>query len=225
MKKRTKQDVLDSYRRIFFLIGLILALGAVLMAFEWKTYEKNKSMFDPRAVIILDEDMTKITKHEEPEKPKPKIEPVSVLKEVENDVEVEDIELFNPEADQTDSIPEYVYEEIEEEDGVTEDLPFIWAEEMPEFPGGEEALYKYLADNSKFTDMAREAQIQGVVYVEFVVEKDGSVSNVQLKRGIGGGLDEIALEVVRNMPNWSPGKQRSVPVRVAMVLPFRFKLN
>ena len=73
--------------------------------------------------------------------------------------------------------------------------------------------------------MAREAFIQGTVFVEFIVEKDGSVSTVELKRGLDGGLDEIAIEAVRSMPDWIPGKQRGVPVRVRQVVPFKFKLQ
>lgn len=96
---------------------------------------------------------------------------------------------------------------------------------MPEYPGGQGALLQYLGSSVRYTQMAKEANIQGTIYVSFVIEKDGTVSNVAILRGLGAGLDEIALEAVRNMLDWSPGKQRGVPVRVEMNVPFKFRLQ
>ena len=226
MNRELKQDRIDKQRRTFFLIGLIFALSIVLTAFEWKTYDISlDDDFTRTSHGIIDDDLIMITKHEKPEPPKPIIKPVAVIREVPDDTKVDDMELFNPEVDQTDSIPEFIYEPIDEPDGITDDIPFRVAEEMPEFPGGEEALYAYLYSKVSYTQMAKEANIQGTVYVGFIVEKDGSVSTVHLERGIGGGLDEIVLEAVRNMPDWSPGKQRSIPVRVRQIVPVKFKLQ
>jgi protein TonB len=102
---------------------------------------------------------------------------------------------------------------------------FVFVEEQPEFPGGEEALMNYLASNLRYPEQARELDIQGTVFIEFVVEKDGSVTNVVVKRGIGGGCDEEAVRVVKSMPKWKPGKQRGKPVRVSYTLPVRFHLR
>ncbi len=225
MKTKTRHDRLEKQRKTFFLIGLIFALIVVLSAFEWKTYDITLEGFTRSSVGIIDDELIIITKHDKPEPPKPIIQPVAVIKEVDNTTEVPDVELFNPEADPQDSIPEYTFDPIDEPDGTDVDIPFRVVEKMPEFPGGNEALYAYLYSKASYTQMAKEANIQGTVYVGFIVEKDGTVTTVTLERGIGGGLDEIVLEAVRNMPDWSPGKQRGIPVRVMMVVPFKFKLQ
>ena len=143
--------------------------------------------------------------------------------EASDDVEVEDIEL-NAEVDQNEIIEEYVYEapEIEEEEIVEAEI-FKVVEEMPEFPGGAGKLLEYIGKNIKYPMMARESDIQGKVFVQFVVEPDGNISHVQVLRGIGGGCDEEAVRVVESMPKWKPGKQRGAPVRVQYMVPIVFK--
>lgn len=100
-----------------------------------------------------------------------------------------------------------------------------FAEDMPEFPGGNQAMYKYLSENIKYPTMAMESGISGRVYVSFIVEKDGSISDVKVMRGIGGGCDKEAVRVVKNMPKWTPGKQKGKAVRVKFTLPINFKLQ
>lgn len=114
---------------------------------------------------------------------------------------------------------------LEEEVLVEDQYVFIVVEEMPEFPGGQEALVKFLARNMLYPAPARENGIQGSVYVNFVVNTDGSVSDVRVLKGIGGGCDEEAVRVVSMLPKWKPGKQRGVPTRVQYNLPVRFKLE
>lgn len=96
---------------------------------------------------------------------------------------------------------------------------------MPAFNGGEEAMYQFLSENIKYPQVAKETGIQGTVIVKFVVEKDGSISDVQLLKTIGGGCDEEALRVVKAMPKWKVGKQNGEPVRVYFTLPIRFTLQ
>jgi len=98
-------------------------------------------------------------------------------------------------------------------------------DDMPEFPGGQEALLNFLYTNIKYPKVARENDIQGMSVVEFIVEKDGTISNVKIKRSIGSGIDEEALRVVGLMPNWQPGMQDDKTVRVEFILPIRFKLT
>jgi periplasmic protein TonB len=102
---------------------------------------------------------------------------------------------------------------------------FTVVEEQPGYPGGDEARIKYLQDNIKYPDEAKELGVQGKVFVTFVVEVDGSITDVRVLRGIGAGCDEEAIRVVRNMPKWVPGKQRGVPVRVQFNLPIKFTLQ
>ena len=105
-----------------------------------------------------------------------------------------------------------------------EDELFMIVETMPSFPGGQEALANYLKDNLKYPESARENGIQGRVFVNFVVEKDGSVSNVKVSRGLGGECDKEAVRVVESMPKWTPGIQRGKTVRVSYMMPIVFKL-
>ena len=102
---------------------------------------------------------------------------------------------------------------------------FLIVEEPPTFPGGDAALYKWLGENLKYPEEAKELGIQGRVFVSFVVEPDGSTSNVVVKRGIGGGCDEEAIRIVKAMPKWAAGKQRGQPVRVQFNLPIKFTLQ
>ena len=98
-------------------------------------------------------------------------------------------------------------------------------EKMPEFPGGEKALTDYMANNVKYPEEAKNKNIAGRVFVSFVVEKDGSVNEVKVLRGIGGGCDEEAVRVIKSMPKWKPGIQKGKPVRVSFQMPFMFKLD
>ena len=225
MNRKLKQDRIDKQRKTFFMIGLIFTLSIVLTAFEWKTYDITRDDLTRISIGLIDDELIMITKHEKPEPPRPIVKPVVVFKEVDNNTEVDEIELFNPEVDPLDSIPEFIYIPFEDPDEGKDDTFFLVVEKMPEFPGGNEALTVYLASNTKYTRMAIEAGITGTVYVSFIVEKDGSVSTVELLRGIGGGLDEVALEAIRSMPDWNPGKQRGIPQRVNMKVPFKFQLR
>ena len=101
---------------------------------------------------------------------------------------------------------------------------FIDVEEPPTFPGGDSALVAYLKHNLHYPPAEKEKGIQGRVFVGFVIEKDGSVSSVEVKRGIGEECDAEAVRVVKEMPNWEPGKQSGIVVRMAMVLPISFKI-
>ena len=105
-----------------------------------------------------------------------------------------------------------------------DDEAFVIVEDMPEFPGGDDAMHAFLGENFEYPEEAEDKNIQGTVYLNFVIEKDGSISNVKVVRGIGGGCDEEAVRVVSMMPKWIPGKQRGKVVRVSYNLPVKFRL-
>ncbi len=98
-------------------------------------------------------------------------------------------------------------------------------QEQPDFPGGMAKMYAYLQKNTKYPDMEFDAGIQGKVYVEFVVERDGSVEDVKIRRGVSPGLDKEALRAVKSMPKWSPGKMNGKAVKVRFTIPVDFKLK
>lgn len=101
---------------------------------------------------------------------------------------------------------------------------FTIVENMPEYPGGQDAMYGYLAENLKYPEKAKKKGIEGIVFVTFVVLETGEISETKVLRGIGGGCDEVAVDVIDNMPFWKPGIQRGKKVRVQYNLPIRFKL-
>lgn len=105
------------------------------------------------------------------------------------------------------------------------DKVFEKVEDMPEFPGGEQAMMDFVGKNVQYPKEAMEKEISGRVLVGFIVEKDGSVNEVKIVRGIGGGCDEEAVRVVKAMPKWKPGKEKGKPVRVSYMMPIFFKLQ
>ena len=105
------------------------------------------------------------------------------------------------------------------------DMVFDVVEVMPQFPGGQIAMLKYIMENIKYPEQAMKEGIQGRVAVRFIVEKDGSISNVKAVRSVHPLLDKEAVRVVESMPKWSPGKQNGKPVRVRFNVPVMFKLN
>jgi protein TonB len=227
LKKTTKAD-LESKKGIFLQVGLIFAMAVILVAFEWKSYDKLdiNSMGDQRANNEIEE-LATITQQNTPPPPPPPPAPSLVLNIVDNTAEINDDIDINAEADENMQMDEYqapVAVKQEEEEEVQEQEIFQVVENAPAFPGGDMARMKFLQDNIKYPQMARESGIQGTVYVTFVVERNGSVTDVKILRGIGGGCDEEAVRVVQNMPKWEPGKQRGKPVRVQFNMPIKFTL-
>lgn len=223
-KKKSPKADLESKKTLFIEIGLIIALAAVLLAFEWKSYEKIELNLASRVADDTPEEMIEITQHEKPPPPPAPPQQTTVIEIVEDDMEIEDEIEINVEADQETEVQEYI--PVEEEDDEQEEAQiFTVVESMPSFPGGDAARIKYLNENIKYPQMARESGIQGRVFVTFVVERDGSVTDVRVLRGIGGGCDEEAIRVIKNMPNWNAGQQRGKPVRVQFNMPILFKLN
>jgi periplasmic protein TonB len=222
LKKSPKAD-LESKRRIFLQTGIVLALVLVLVAFEWKTYDRKVVDLGVLEQDFVEEEDIPVTRQETPPPPPPP-DPSTELVIVEDDVEIEQEFVIDVEATATTVVRDYVPIQVKEEE-IAEEVIFTIVEENPSFPDGDEARMRYLAQNIKYPQMARESGIQGIVFVTFVVERDGNITDVRLLRGIGGGCDEEAIRVVKGMPRWTPGKQRGQPVRVQFNLPIRFTLN
>lgn len=220
LKKNPKAD-LEKSKGLFFEIGLAVALGLCLLAFEWKTYEIVNDGLGQLQVELLEEEIIPITQQQYTPPPPPPPQTVE-LEIVEDDEEVEEDVKIDTEADQKTTVQEVVQqaEEVVEEPEI-----FTIVEDMPEFPGGQEQLFKYLGQNIKFPAMAKDAGITGTVFVTFVVGSDGKIKDAKVLRGIGGGCDEEALRVIKSMPAWKPGKQRGKTVSVQYNLPVRFTLR
>jgi periplasmic protein TonB len=221
-KKSPKAD-LEKKKSIFLQVGIVATLVVVLVAFEWRQYERPIYDLGTMDSDFIEEEDIPITRPEEPPPPPPP-DPSTELVIVDDDVEVDDDFKIDVEATIETQVREFIPVVYEEEE-VDENYIFEIVEENPEFPGGNDAMMKFLRDNTRYPVIAREAGIQGTVFVTFVVERDGSVTNVSVIRGIGGGCDEEAVRVVRSMPKWKPGKQRNQPVRVQYRMPIRFVLS
>jgi protein TonB len=222
-KKNPKKD-LNRQKTLFLQIGLVFALTVVLVAFEWRTYEKSEFTLASSGPVQIDEEMVQITQQEQPPEPPKAPEVTTMLEIVDDDVEVEDEINIDVEARADQAVQAYVPVITEDEPEPIEEEIFTFVEEYPEFPGGDKALREYILNNIKYPEVARTSGITGTVYVQFVVEKNGSISDVKVVRGIGGGCDEEAVRVVKSMPKWKPGKQRGMPVRVYFTLPIELKL-
>ena len=225
--KKTPRADLEKRRGMFLEIGLAVILAAALVAFNVKSYEKEvKEVSTRTADVEIEADIIQTEQEETP--PPPPEEPEVVATElnvVENDAEdIHEIGIVNAEA-RTDEALEFTRVEVTEEVEEAEEEVFLVVEEDPEFPGGLDALSKFIADNIKYPQLAKENNITGRVFVSFVVEKDGRVGQVKILRDIGGGCGNEAVRVVKMMPKWKPGKQRGKPVRTQFNLPVDFSLN
>ncbi|MCH6233174.1 energy transducer TonB [Cognataquiflexum rubidum] len=221
--KKTPEADLSKKSGMFLNLGLAISVGLCLFAFEYKSYD-DRNLKDLGSVTDEFEELLDIPITEQPPPPPPPIEQ-PVIQEIPDEVEIEEkIEVnFDVDVQEETVIKEVVIADapvVEKADEI-----FDVVENSPEFPGGMEAWNQYLSKNLKYPTQARRMGIEGTVYVVFVVNTDGSVQDVELLRGIGGGCDEEALRVVSGAPKWSPGKQRGRPVRVRMRLPIRFKLG
>ena len=227
LKKSIKAD-LENKKNVFFMIGLVVALGVTLLAFEWTTKPSKAESLGTIQTQEVEEEIIPITREQEvkppPPPPPPKV--VEVLNIVDDDVEIEDeLEIEDTEADEETVIDVAPVIETEEEEEEEEAQVFFIVEDMPEFPGGELALRKYIANAIKYPVIAQENGIQGKVYVTFVVDKDGGISDARIARGVDPSLDKEALRVVNALPKWKPGKQRGKPVRVSYTVPINFVLQ
>ena len=225
LKKTPKAD-LENKRNMFVLLGLVISLGIVLTAFNLNDTVKSADSLGELSTEAVEDEVIPITRQEEvkppPPPPPPKV--VEVLNIVDDNVELdEEFEFESTEADDETLINAVPV--IEDDAGEEESEVFIIVEDMPEFPGGELALRKYIADHIKYPVIAAENGIQGKVYVTFVVDKDGSVSNARIARGVDPSIDQEALRVVNSLPKWKPGKQRGKPVRVSYTVPINFQLQ
>ncbi|MGX8712125.1 MAG: energy transducer TonB [bacterium] len=226
LKKNPKAD-LEKRRGLYLEIGLVVILAVSLVAFNLKSYDKEMSEGFQREAEQVEEEIIIQTDIQEPPPPPPPEAPeVTTVIEVVSD-DKEDIKevTFSAEVTEDTKNIEIAPVKIEEEEDETETQIFTVVENDPEFPGGMEALYKYLAQNIKYPQLARDNNITGKVYVTFVVERDGSIANPRVLRDIGGGCGAEAIRVVKSMPKWTPGKQRGKAVRVQFNLPVNFSLK
>ncbi|MFP4093937.1 MAG: energy transducer TonB [Cyclobacteriaceae bacterium] len=221
--KKTPKADLNKKTGLHLSIGLVISLAVVTLAFEWKSYD-DQALVDLGSVDDNFEDVMDIPPTEQPPPPPPKIQQPEIVEvpdeeEIEEEIEIDlDVEIT-----EDTQIEEMVFEEAPEEESTDE--IFMVVEDQPTPSGGMQAFYEFVGKNMKYPSQARRMGIEGKVFVQFVVDKDGSLSDVKAIKGIGAGCDEEAVRVIKSAPKWNPGKQRGRPVRVRMVLPITFKLG
>lgn len=223
--KKSQQASLEDKKFIYVLMGFIFVLSLCYVALEWTEKEVTKyEVTDSEFLFEEEVEIQQTTQETPPPPPPPAVQEVEVLNVVEDNVETESIEI-NTEDDKEAEvvIAAPVEAPVEEEE---EEVVFVVVESMPEFPGGQQALFKYLAENVKYPVIAQENGIQGRVICQFVVNKDGKIVDVEVVRSGGDpSLDKEAVRVIKSMPNWKAGKQRGKAVRVKYTLPVNFKLQ
>ena len=224
--KKNDQVNLEKRKGVFFQLGLVIAISLMLIAFEWTSGGLSANEFDSGNTEQIEEEIIPITRQEQPEPPKPPEPPkvTEVLQIVEDDVELEDeLQLEDFEIDQETEVE---IMEFTEEEEVEEAEIFFIVEDMPSFQGkGQDGFRTWIGNNLQYPEIAAENGISGRVFVKFVVETDGSISNVSLVRGVDPALDKEAVRVVKASPKWAPGKQRGKPVRVSFTFPINFVLQ
>lgn len=223
-KKNPKLN-LEKKRGIFFQIGLVTALSLALVAFEWTTvriwtpdkpYDDGIAEYPPieiQSIIV-------------PEPPKPKIElekkaPTQIINPNPNPVSNPDPDSNSDPIDDPQPLVGFNQDTVD-----NSFIPWVpWAEVMPEFKGGNVALFQFLYNETTYPLICKKEGIEGTVMVIFIVEIDGSVSNIEIGRSVHPLLDKEAIRVVESMPLWLPGKQKDKKQRVKMALPLKFTIN
>ena len=227
VKKAPKANI-ETQKTTFLLMGLVVALAVLFVGFEWSS---TISKLDETVIVqdVLAEEEIEITQRDPtPPPPPPPPEPevpeiIDVVEErVENQIDLSSLEDDQSRAQVQTYTPPPPPKAVEEE--ATEEI-FVVVEQQPEFPGGMSALMKFLSDNIKYPVIAQENGIQGRVITNFVVERDGSITDVNVVRGQDPSLDKEAVRVIKTMPRWKPGQQRGKAVRVRFTLPVVFRLQ
>lgn len=229
VKKSPKAD-LEGKKSTWLLIGYVIVLAFMFVAFEWTKRDVKIDMTQNVAEIQFEEEIMPITETPpEPNTPPPAEAPkvAELLEIVDNNSDVEEstdiLTLDNLPTKQATNVT-YVPVQIVEAEPEEQTI-FEVVEQMPQFPGGEAALMQYLNKNIKYPMIAQESGTQGRVIVQFVVNKDGSIVDVQVARSVDPYLDKEALRVIKAMPKWQPGMQRGKPVRVKYTVPVTFRLT
>lgn len=223
--KASKARKEASLRPLLLNIGMAVSILMAIIAINWKTYDTGDLLDLGKVQGDLNEIIEIPISSQPPPPPPPKSESFTIT-EVKDEEIIEDLDLsldVEVTEDQAMEVVEFVEPEEVVEEEVVDEI-FMIVEEQPMPKGGLESFYAYLAEALVYPPKATRLGISGSVFVQFVVEKDGSISNVELAKGIGAGCDEEAMRVIANAPAWNPGKQRGIPVRVSKIIPVKFIL-
>lgn len=226
--KKSPKASLENKRLLFIEIGFVVALAAVLFAFEWSSKDKKASSLLAENQVLEEEEIVPITEETPP--PPPETPKIPILSDqidiIDDNIDVDDV-FINTEDDGslgveiTDYVEEVVEEEVEEEA-----IPFALVEQKPSFMGGDANNFqKWVSERLQYPEIAKENGVQGKVILQFTVGADGNLTNIKVVRGVDPSLDKEAVRVVSQSPKWTPGKQRDRNVKVTYTFPVIFQLR
>ena len=223
-KKKSKVANQEKNKSIYVLIGLSLSMAFALEWLEWEDNNIQQHLLKSSMLSFIGDEPVLEFKSQPvaiPPKPKPVVsEPVLVEDEalviIEEPVKEQPI--------QTITVKKNLFNEFPDEPLIIEKLPLEYAQTMPSFPGGNAELLKYLRDNTNYPEIPRNRGSQGKIYVSFVVEINGSITNVKVVKGNDVHLKKESIRVIKSMPKWNPGKNMDRKVRVRQILPIKFVL-
>jgi len=223
--KKTERANLEKKKILFLEIGYVIALLFLLLAFEWTKENLNQSSLGALPDIQGEQEVVPITR-QEPPKPKTPPKPKQVIVElniVDDNVKLDDeLNIADFSSDQNDVIDIVDLQPEEEEEAKV----FYIVEDMPKFQGGSlDDFRNYIQTHINYPPIALENSISGTVYVNFVVNKKGLISNINIVRGVDPSLDNEVIRALKAAPKWEPGKQRGKPVNVSMAIPVKFILQ
>lgn len=224
--KKSKKAAIENQRGSWLLMGLVVALAFMFVSFEWTQHDVRVAALSSDDESIFVTELVPITFPEEKLEPPPPPENkvVDILEIVKNDIEVtEDVSVVSEDMNATHEI--VWIPPVVETETVDEDVIHVSVEVMPEFVGGMVALMKYLSSNIKYPTISQETGSQGKVIVQFVVDRDGTITNPEVVRGVDPYLDKEAIRVISSMPKWKPGVQNGKKVRVKFTVPVVFRLQ
>lgn len=233
MKSRKNPSVdVEKKRSLFLQIGVVITLALVFFAFEHKTYEQVAgSLGDVN--VVLDDEVIPLTQRQNTPPPPPPSAPPEVINIVDDNVQIDEVPLESSETDESETV-----EIIEATSEVDEVFNFVNVENKPIFPGCEREkseddkflcfqsqVQKFIMKEFVYPEMAQTMGIQGKVWVSFIIEKDGSVSDVRVERGVDKLLDDEAVRVVKRLPRFTPARSGGRSVRMTYSLPVNIKLS
>jgi protein TonB len=225
--KKSEKANLENKKSMFIQVGLIVALLVCLGAMEWTSGQKKDSAFAGMTEEAIEEEQIPVTEETPPEEmPPPEVTVTDLFEIVEDDVVIDNEVKFEDDETSEDKVVEIYAPVLQAEEEEVEEEIFVIVEDMPKFKGGDINKFReWVQKRVRYPELAAENGIQGRVFITFVVETNGNVSNVTISRSVDQLLDEAAKEAVMASPKWEPGMQRGRPVRVKYSIPIIFQLQ
>ncbi len=219
--KKSKDASLENKKLVFFTLGLLMSASLVLMAFKYESAVIPEKKVDNKIAALEQEFVYDIPEDDEIIEEEPAVIPPVVIDQiiiVDDDIVIDDFDLFDFDTDADTS-------DYDIDTNIIAEPIADFAEIEPSFPGGESAMMEWIQKHIEYPQLAVEMGEQGIVYCQFVVNKDGSIEQVKIVRKVSDLLDEEAKDVIKKMPKWTPGEQAGKKVRCRFTLPIHFRLG